>query len=100
MSGHYMITPETLVTNIGAPEAPFAEWQSRFGLTQPALSQLAKTVTGETPETAGVTAALAGLRTLHPDDLSYLAASLPLFDALHRAFCDVSEKPRRKGEPA
>lgn len=79
---------------------PFSELQTHLGLTQPELYQLAKAITGDAPETIGVNAALTGLRALHPDDLSYMSASLPLFDALHRAFRDASDAHTPTGAAA
>lgn len=68
----------------------FADAIETFGLSTTPLRRLHSVLTGEAPEAAGVTALIAGLRALHPDDLSCLAASLPLFDALLRAFADAS----------
>ncbi len=84
----------------GAAPKPFADLQCQLCLTQQSLTRISATITKDTPETMGITAALTGLRALHPDDLSYLAASLPLFDALHRTFRDASDTPQQTGASA
>ena len=79
------------------PLNSFPDLLRQFGLTQPSLTQLAGVITGEAPEAGGLAAMLAGLRALHPDDLAYMTACLPLFDALHRAFLDVSDASMPEG---
>ncbi len=79
---------------------PFADQQNHFGLTQPSLTRLAQVLAGDAGEASGAKAALAGLRALHPDDLSYSVASLQLFDALHRAFHDASDTTMQTGAAA
>lgn len=79
---------------------PFADLRDLYCLSQPPLIRLENMLKGDPPEAAGVAAALTGLRALHPDDLSYMSASLPLFDALHRAFRDASDKPYQTGAAA
>lgn len=66
--------------------AALGEWR----LTSSALTRLQATLAGDTAEAPGFSTALKGLRALHGDDLAYAAASLPLFDALHRAYRDAS----------
>lgn len=78
----------------------FTNLQNQLCLTQPSLTSVGEMVIGDAPETAGIMAALTGLRALYPDDLSYLAASLPLFDALHRAFCDANDTTMQTGAAA
>lgn len=82
------------------PVGPFADLRDRLCLSQQPLTRLENTLKGETPEAAGVAAALTGLRALRPDDLSYMSASLPLFDALHRDFHDASDTQMQTGATA
>lgn len=74
----------------GEALAPFGELAKRPNLSAPPLVRLAATVSGDGVDAPGVAAALFGLRAFHPDDLSYAAACLPLFDALHRAYRNAS----------
>ena len=73
------------------PLAGYDETLSAFSLDAAALRRIGDLMSGNAPEAPGLAAALAGLRAMHADDLACLAASLPLFDALHRAFADASE---------
>ena len=75
------------------PLMPFSDLQNELGLDQPSLTQIAETLAGNTPEAAGITAALTGLRALNSSNQSYMAATLPLFNALHCAFRNASDTP-------
>ncbi len=84
----------------GAPLAGFNETLAAFTLTSPGFRQFSAILKGEAPEAAGMTMALSGLRALKPDDLSYLNAAMPLFDALHRAFLDANDASATDGDAA
>ena len=65
----------------------------RYGLTDPALAQLALIVRGAdtdakdlTPESRGLEAIAEGFRLAYRDDQAQLAAELPVYDALY-AYC-------------
>jgi len=75
----------------------------RYGLSDPALLELAKIVrvadggSGNEVEAAGLEAAATGFRLLARDDLENQRLQFPLYDALY-AFCQrkVDEKGRRE----
>jgi len=98
------IAPGTLVAVAdrfdATPAGSFEDLRNRFCQSQPPLTRVEDMLKGDAPETTGMAAALTGLRALHPNDLSYLSASLPLFDALHRAFRDASDTQLQTGAAA
>ncbi len=94
-------TGDAVAGRFGAtPLRSFVDQQSDLRLNLPMLTRLAETISGDAKESAGVARMLTGLRALHPDDLSYMEASLPLFDALRRAFCDASDTQMKTGAAA
>ncbi len=84
----------------GTPLAGFNETLAAFTLISPGLRQFGAILKGDAPEAAGITMALTGLRTLNPDDLSYLNAAMPLYDALHRAALDANDAITKDGAAA
>ena len=70
---------------------------SRLSLTLPALASLSDAINGRGPDAPGLHRALFGLRAANSDDLSYLAAAMPLFDALYRAYSDAITSPAGGG---
>lgn len=71
----------------------------KYGLTDPALLELAKIVrvadggSGRAPEAAGLEAAAIGFRRIAKDDLENQRLQFPLYDALY-AYCKGKEEGR------
>lgn len=82
------------------PLSGYRKTLTDLAIATPALNRLSDVMKGNAPETAGLNAALTGLRALYPDDLSYVTAAMPLFDALHRAFLDANDAIATDGAAA
>jgi len=76
-------------------EVTFDAIMKKYGLTDPALFELAKIVRGAdtsnralTPESAGLFAVAAGFRQISRDDFDNMRRQFPVYDALY-AYCKM-----------